>query len=110
MPKRAPIIKTAGSENAARDRERARRGGGIRRLYDSAQWRKRTQPAVLARDPFCKIAILCGGNALSTDADHIVPAVRYIAQHGGDQRFFFDMANLQGACHADHTAKTARGG
>lgn len=110
MPFRAPIAKSPGSENAARDRERARRANGIRYLYDSAQWRKRTQPAVLARDPLCKIARLCDGNALSTDADHIVPANQYVAQHNGDQRFFFDMANLQGACHACHTAKTARGG
>ena len=26
--------------------------------------------------------------------------------HNGDARYFFDEANLQGACHADHTAKT----
>jgi 5-methylcytosine-specific restriction protein A len=110
MPNRAPIAKPLGHEHAARDRERERRAGGIRRLYDSAQWRRRTQPAVLARDPMCQIAILCGGNAPSTDVDHIVPAVKYIAQHGGDQRFFFDLKNLQGSCHADHTAKTAAGG
>jgi len=110
MPYRAPIAKAPHAATAARDRERHRRAGGLRRLYDSAQWRKRTQPAVLARDPICKIAKLCGGNAPSTDADHIIPAVEYVAQNGGDQRFFFDMANLQGACHADHTAKTARGG
>jgi hypothetical protein len=58
----------------------------------------------------CKIAKLCGGMAPSTDADHIVPAAKYIAQHHGDERFFFDMSNLQGACHADHTAKTSAGG
>jgi len=56
------------------------------------------------------IAKLCGGAAPSTDADHIVPAAKYIAQHNGDERFFFDMNNLQGACHADHTAKTSAGG
>ena len=110
MPFRAPIARPAGHATAARDRERARRATGLRRLYDSAQWRKRTQPAVLARDPLCKIATLCGGHAASTDADHIVPAADYVAQHGGDLRYFFDLNNLQGSCHADHTAKTARGG
>jgi 5-methylcytosine-specific restriction endonuclease McrA len=110
MPLRAPIAKPAGSATSARDRERHRRADGLRRLYDTAQWRKRTQPAVLARDPFCKIGKLCGGDAPSTDADHIIPAAEYVAKHGGDQRYFFDLNNLQGACHADHTAKTARGG
>ena len=110
MPRRAPIAKTPRFGNDARDRERQRRAGGIRRLYDSVQWRKRTQPFVLMRDPLCKIAVLCEGRAPSTDADHIIPAVEYVAQHGGDLRYFFDTNNLQGACHADHTAKTARGG
>ena len=110
MPTRPPIAKRPGSETVARDRERTRRAGGLRRLYDTAQWRNRTQPAVLQRDPMCRIAKLCGGNAPSTDADHVVPAEQYVAQHDGDQRFFFDLNNLQGVCHADHTAKTARGG
>jgi 5-methylcytosine-specific restriction enzyme A len=110
MPQRPPIAKPPGSEHKARDRERQRRAGGIRRLYDSAQWRRRTQPTVLMRDPMCKIAELCGGTAPSTDADHVIPAAQYIAQHGGDERWFFDLSNLQGACHADHTHKTARGG
>lgn len=110
MPQRAPIAKPPGREHDARTRERERRAGGIRRLYDSAQWRRRTQPAVLMRDAFCKIAELCGGAALSTVADHVIPAAKYVAQHGGDQRRFFDLSNLQGACAADHARKTARGG
>lgn len=110
MPRRAPIAKPARFHSEARDRERRRRAGGIRRLYDSAEWRERTRPFILERDPMCKIAILCGGNAPSTDADHVIPAAKYIAQHNGDWRKFFDLNNLQGACKADHTAKTARGG
>ncbi len=110
MPYRAPIAKAPGSEHRDRDRLRRRRREGLGRLYDSRQWRQITRPFVLARDPICKIAVLCGGHAASTDADHIIPAELYVAQHGGDQRFFFDVNNLQGACHADHTAKTARGG
>lgn len=110
MPRRAPIAQPARFQSADRDRERRRRAGGLRRLYDTAHWRERTRPAVLAQDPFCKIATLCGGNALSTEADHIIPAAEYVAQHGNDWRRFFDLSNLQGACKADHTAKTARGG
>lgn len=53
---------------------------------------------VLARDPVCKIGILCGGMALATEADHIVPKSK-----GGTDL----MANLQGACHACHSHKTA---
>jgi hypothetical protein len=107
MPYRAPIAKPAGSENGARDRERARRAGGVRRLYDSAQWRHRTQPYILARDPLCTIpGCPCGGHAPSTDVDHRVRAEIYMAQHGGDERFFFDPKNLRGGCHAGHTWKT----
>jgi len=79
-------------------------------MYDCSHWRDRTRPFVLERDPLCKLATLCGGNAPSTEADHIIPAVKYIAQHGGDYRKFFDPSNLQGACKPCHTAKTARGG
>ena len=107
MPFRAPIARPAGFENAARDRERRRRAGGLRRLYDSAQWRRRTQPFILARDPICRIGAVCGGNAASTDVDHIVPAEIYVAQNGGDERYFFDDKNLRGICHGDHTRKTS---
>jgi hypothetical protein len=107
MPFRAPIAQPAHVATAARDRERTRRADGIRRLYDSAQWRRRTQPHVLARDPMCTIGVICGGNAPSTDVDHEIQAEIYIAQHGGDQRYFFDENNLRGACHADHTRKTS---
>jgi 5-methylcytosine-specific restriction protein A len=110
MPFRAPIARPPQAATAARDRERHRRAGGLRRLYDSSQWRRRTQPTVLARDPFCKIAKLCDGNAPSTDADHVIPAAEYVAQHDGDQRYFFDLSNLQGSCHACHTTKTSAGG
>jgi 5-methylcytosine-specific restriction endonuclease McrA len=53
---------------------------------------------ILARDPLCKIAVLCDGTALSTEADHIIPLSR-----GGDD----GMSNLQGACHRCHSHKTA---
>lgn len=73
------------------------------RLYDRRRWRDRLRKLVLARDPLCKIQVLCGAGvnglpALSTEADHIIPISR-----GGDE----SMENLQGACHACHSHKTA---
>ena len=110
MPWRAPIAKPPGSEHRDRNRLRERRAHALGRLYDSAHWRKRTQPAVLARDPLCQLMIVCDGSSPSTDADHTIPAEKYVAQHGGDLRWFFDLSNLKGACKQCHTAKTARGG
>jgi hypothetical protein len=107
MPKRIPIASTPVFGSTDRDRHRRKRETGLGRLYDSPQWRRRTQPYILARDPFCQIAVLCGGDAASTDVDHITPAEEYVAQHGGDATYFFDERNLRGACHADHSRKTA---
>lgn len=84
-----------------------RRELGLKRLYDCPHWRKRTRPAVLDRDPLCTIGIRCGRMAASVDVDHIVPAEIYIAEHGGDESWFFEMENLRGACHACHAHKTA---
>ena len=95
------------STRAARDREVERRKYGLKSLYDGYRWRKLTQPFILNRDPMCKIGILCEGRAASTDVDHIVRADLYIAAHGGDPIAFYDPDNLQGACHADHSHKTA---
>jgi 5-methylcytosine-specific restriction protein A len=93
---------------AGRMREIQRRAQGLKRLYDSWAWRGRqgVRRQVLVRDPFCRIAILCGGRALSVDVDHIVRAELYIEQHGGDEVSFYDETNLRGACRPDHTHKT----
>jgi 5-methylcytosine-specific restriction protein A len=91
----------------SRDRNAERRISGLKKLYDSKHWRKHTVPVVLLEEPLCQIAVLCGGRAASTDIDHIVRAEVWIAQHGGDQLRFFDRENLRGACHADHSRKTA---
>ena len=80
----------------ARDRERDRRGAGLRRLYDTAAWR-RTKRAIKARDPMCTIRVLCGGRARTTDIDHKVRAEIYVACNGGDESYFFDENNLRGA-------------
>jgi 5-methylcytosine-specific restriction enzyme A len=72
------------------------RGSASKRGYGRrhGRWRK----MILARDPLCKIAVLCDGTAISTEADHIIPLSR-----GGD----WSMENGQGACHACHSHKTA---
>lgn len=64
-------------------------------------------PFVLGRDPLCQLGIVCGGRAFSTDVDHILRAEFYIAQHDGDETYFYDPDNLRGLCHADHSYKTA---
>lgn len=76
------------------------------RLYDRRRWRDRLRRLVIARDSLCRIQVLCGRGvdrlpALSTEVDHIVPRSR-----GGDE----SMANLQGACKACHSHKTASDG
>lgn len=73
--------------------EQDRRGSAIQRGY-GRRWRK-LRLMVLARDPVCKHP---GCNELATDVDHIVPK----ALGGTDA-----MDNLQGLCHAHHSAKTA---
>lgn len=92
----------------ARARNRQRRESELKRLYDSRYWRVVFQPAILARDPLCQIGILCDGRAFSTDADHVIRAELYIEQHGGEESFFFDPANVRGACHRCHAYKTVQ--
>jgi 5-methylcytosine-specific restriction endonuclease McrA len=92
---------------ASRDRETIRRASGLKRLYDGVNWRVRTRRFILARDPLCQIAVLCGGRAPSVDIDHIVAAELYVGLHDGDVSFFFDPENLRGACHEDHARKTS---
>jgi 5-methylcytosine-specific restriction enzyme A len=72
------------------------RGSPSRRGYGRRHQRWRL--LILARDPLCKIAVLCDGTALSTEADHIVP----LAEGG-----IWALSNGQGACKACHSHKTA---
>lgn len=58
------------------------------------RWRR----SVIARDPLCKIGVICGGLAPSVEADHIVP----LAAGGG-----WSLENGQGACKPCHSWKTA---
>ncbi|VVB51687.1 Uncharacterised protein [uncultured archaeon] len=64
-------------------------------LYRKSRWRNHVQPAVLRRDPICRI---CSHNP-STVADHI-------RDHRGDETLFFDFKNLQGVCEPCHDNKT----
>jgi 5-methylcytosine-specific restriction protein A len=74
----------------------ATRGTAASRGYDARHraWRK----AILARDPFCKIGMKCGGSAQSTVADHITP----LRQGGG-----WGTENGQGCCEPCHNWKRA---
>jgi len=92
----------------ARERNRDRRTDPVKRLYDTARWRRRTVPYILARDPLCQLRIVCNGRAASTDVHHVVRAEVYVEQHPYDPGAFHDPANLLGACHACHSAQTAR--
>jgi len=73
-----------------------------RSIYKTAQW-QRTRAFILARDPLCRIAIVClrkFGRAMpSTEAEHIIPV-----RDGGA---IYDPSNLQGACKPCHSRKTA---
>jgi 5-methylcytosine-specific restriction endonuclease McrA len=60
---------------------------------------------VLANDPICTDGRVCGKRSLSTVVDHIIAAVRWIAEHSGDLNSFFDTDNLHGVCKPCHDAK-----
>ena len=90
-----------------RERNARCREFGLKRFYDSKHWRKYTVPAVLLDHPLCRIAVLCQGHAPSTEVDHIVRAEVWIANHDGNPLSFYNRENLRGACHADHSRKTA---
>jgi len=64
-------------------------------LYNKARWRSKLQPAILRRDPVCKV---CNRNP-STIADHI-------QDHRGDETLFHDPTNLRGICKPCHDFKT----
>lgn len=66
-----------------------------RAWYHLARWRK-LRWAILVRDLFtCRICKRVEGNTALLVADHIRP-------HRGDERLFWDEANLQCLCAACH--------
>lgn len=74
----------------------AARGTAASRGYDSRH--RRWRATIIARDPYCRIAVKCAGNAASTVADHVKPL-----QQGGD----FNLDNGQGCCAPCHDWKRA---
>jgi 5-methylcytosine-specific restriction protein A len=66
-----------------------------RHLYLTSRWRNKLSPAIIYRDPVCKI---CNHNP-STVADHK-------QDHKGNEQLFFDPTNLQGICKPCHDFKT----
>jgi 5-methylcytosine-specific restriction protein A len=73
------------------------RGSASARGY-GASWR-RLRALVLLQEPFCRACRAQGRVTASQDVDHIRPR----ALGGTDDR-----GNLQGLCHACHSAKTLR--
>jgi 5-methylcytosine-specific restriction protein A len=74
----------------------------IRKLFNTVRWHW-VRKAVLARDRIC---VICKSWAAG-EADHLIPARKYIAQNGGDMNRFYDESNLQGLCKPCHSRKTA---
>jgi len=86
----------------ARRRTRAtdhHRGSPSKRGYDRA-W-ERLRDAKLAADPVCEIQTHCRFPTAATEVDHKIPI-----RQRPDLRLDWD--NLQSACRACHSAKTAR--
>lgn len=101
MPRCPELVASGYCRRHARDQEGQRPNLEIRKLYHTARW-FRLRAVVLNRDPLCQACKAQHRVTIATDVDHIVP-------HQGDRARFWDRANLQGLCHACHTAKTSRG-
>lgn len=82
----------------ARQRECDRRSP-CKRGYDRV-WQK-LRRVKLSQDPLCQIRTHCIGITGASEVDHVVPI-----RDRPDLRLV--MSNLQSACHACHSAKTAR--
>lgn len=102
------VHKAAAKREQRRFTDLNRKDDPYHAIYGTQQWKKRTRPFILSRDPLCRIGKLCvqryGVRMPSTDVDHIIPLRPGPWGPGGDP---WDANNLQGACHADHAAKTA---
>lgn len=76
--------------------DQARRPHRFIHLYGTQAWRL-LRTRVLGSEPLCR-----GCGNLATDVDHVQP-------HRGDERLFYDLANLQPLCKACHQRKTRVG-
>jgi 5-methylcytosine-specific restriction enzyme A len=79
-----------------------RQNEDVRHLYRTERWIA-LRREVLREEPFCQPCLEDGFGAVpNRHVDHKVP-------HRGDLVLFWDRTNLQGLCHAHHSAKTGRG-
>ena len=69
----------------------------MKRLYDSVRWRKLAK-WFLGRpeNALCVMCAAIGRVEPATTVDHKIP-------HGGDERLFWDIGNLQGLCASCHS-------
>jgi len=89
------------SAHAPRERLTRQDYARVHRWYCSARW-QRLRREVKDDEPFCRVCLGRGVQALTVDVDHIL-------KHNGDPILFWDRGNLQGLCKACHTIKTVRG-
>ena len=88
----------------AKEYDRERAGGLVRKLYFSKTW-EHVRGNVLARDG--QVCTACHATGAS-EVDHVIPAEQWVASHGGELRSFFDEDNLTSLCKPCHSKKTAR--
>ena len=98
---RCGALTTGGRCAAHRLKESDRPNVDVRAWYRTPRWAQ-LRASVLAEQPWCPECSALGRRVHTTDCDHIVP-------HRGDARLFWSRGNLQGKCHAHHSAKTGRG-
>jgi 5-methylcytosine-specific restriction endonuclease McrA len=75
----------------------------LRPLYSQARWRG-VRARVLFNFPLCYDC----GNKASTVADHVIPAHKWVADHGNDIESFYREDNLVGRCTRCHDLKTRK--
>jgi 5-methylcytosine-specific restriction endonuclease McrA len=81
----------------------------VEQLRGTSFWRA-VRDQVRSRDPLCVLCLASGRTEATVDIDHVVSA-RAIVE-SGDERMFYDPANLRGlcrSCHATKSAEEARG-
>lgn len=97
---RKPRTEAEKDRKAQVDRKRA--GSPARKLYGTARWRE-LRTAWLSAHPLCQCPA-CQEGAIRTTAATVVDHIR---PHRGDERLFFDPANLMSMAKPCHDRKTA---
>lgn len=95
-------VKVTGGRCPAHTQGEAQRPNqDVRRWYRTARWAALRQHK-MNENPLCLDCYAFGHIEPWTDLDHRIP-------HRGDPALFWDPHNLEGRCHACHSAKTRRG-